>query len=218
MPETRLSLQRGPGWALVRMSSGNGLNRLGTETLLELEGMLRRLLSEEGITCLGLSGTGGSFAVGADLNEILALEPPTARDFSDLGNTLFRIIERSEKLVVAAIDGFCLGGGLDLALATDWRLATPRSRFGHPGAELGLITGFGGTQRLPRLVGMKRSLGILFTADRLDGPAAHRMGLVQELCAEDGFQEQVRHRLESFASVPSGVLRDLKARLGWAAR
>jgi enoyl-CoA hydratase len=213
VPETSLTVRRGRGWALVSLASGRGLNRLGTSALHALTDLVSGLLAEKELACLGITGEGGSFAVGADLNEILALKPHTAREFSELGNGLFRMMERSGKVTVAAINGFCLGGGLDLALSADWRLATPGSLFGHPGADLGLITGFGGTQRLPRLVGMKRSLDVLFSGARIDGRKAYQLGLVQELCSPEELREQLTSRLKHFAAMPDGMAGELKSGL-----
>lgn len=217
MPDTRLEVSEGDAWALVTMSSGRGLNRLGTAVLGDLTAVIGQLLARRDLTCVGITGLGSSFAVGADLNEILALDPPGAREFSAAGNALFRLMERSHKLTVAAVDGFCLGGGLDLALAADWRMATPDSRLGHPGSDLGLITGFGGTQRLPRLVGTKSSLEMLMSSSRVDGRRAYEMGLVQELCREEDFMGQVRDRLERFGALPAAAVREIKSGLRQAA-
>ena len=133
------------------------------------------------------------------MREIGGLTPATARKFSDLGNSIFRLLENTDTMIVAGIDGFCLGGGLDLALAADWRLATSRSVFGHPGVDLGLITGFGGTQRLPRLIGAKRAVNLLYTAERISASDAYAAGLLQEVYAGNDFQEVLMQRIRTFA-------------------
>lgn len=199
----------GDGWAIITLFSPAGFNKLGSETLQPLyEGVQSSLSS--GIRCLGITGEGGSFAVGADLNEIGNLAPSTARDFSAQGNRIFRLLERSDTAVVAGIDGFCLGGGLDLALAADWRVASDRSVFGHPGADLGLITGFGGTQRLPRLIGQRAAAHCLYTAQRIDSEEAYRLGLVQEVCSEETFTDRFLHRINAFAGLDPALFRELK--------
>ena len=219
MPLTTVTNEKGDSWALITLSTPAGLNKLGSDTLILLLEEIRTNLSD-GCQCLGITGEGGSFAVGADLREIGGLTPATARKFSDLGNSIFRLLENSDTMVVAGIDGFCLGGGLDLALGTDWRIATSRSVFGHPGADLGLITGFGGTQRLPRLIGVKRAVNWLYTAERINASDAHAAGLLQEISSEGDFQEVLMKRIRTFAGLSPEWVQDVKRRFkcycdGW---
>ena len=204
-----MTTKKGDGWALITLSSSAGLNKLGTQTLIPLLEEIRTSLSN-GCRCLGITGVGESFAVGADLTEIGGLTPATAREFSDLGNSIFRLLENADTMIVAGVDGFCLGGGLDLALAADWRLATSRSVFGHPGADLGLITGFGGTQRLPRLIGVKRAVNLLYTAGRISAGDAYTAGLLQEVYAGNDFQDALMKRIRTFADLPHEWIRDAK--------
>jgi len=212
LPTSTLTVDRGDGWAVLRLSTPDGLNRLGTDTLKNLLREIKGLISRPGLRCLALTGDGGSFAAGADLREILRLDSASARAFSDLGNSIFRCLENSGAVVVAGIDGFCLGGGLDLALCADWRLATRRSVFGHPGADLGLITGFGGTQRLPRLIGMKRAVSLLMSAERISADQAYGCGLVQEVCEPDEFESKMKDTVQRFASFPSENIAEIKRR------
>ncbi|MDF1535743.1 MAG: enoyl-CoA hydratase/isomerase family protein [bacterium] len=209
MPTTKVTTESGDGWAILTLSSPAGLNKLGSDTLAPLLEQVTDAL-DSGARCLGITGEGGSFAVGADLKEIGTLTPLTARAFSDQGNRIFRLLEGADAAVVAGIDGFCLGGGLDLALAADWRVAADRSLFGHPGADLGLITGFGGTQRLPRLIGQRAAARCLYTSRRLDSDEAYRLGLVQEVCTREKFQERFRQRVAAFADLEPGLFRELK--------
>ncbi len=213
MPITAVNTETGEGWAIISLSSPAGLNKLGSETLQPLYEEVRTVLAGD-IRCLGITGEGGSFAVGADLNEIGNLIPSTARAFSEQGNRIFRLLERADTAVVAGIDGFCLGGGLDLALAADWRVASDHSVFGHPGADLGLITGFGGTQRLPRLIGQRAAARFLYTAQRLDADEAYRLGLVQEVCPPEKFRDCFRQRVAGFAALKPVLFRELKRCLG----
>jgi enoyl-CoA hydratase len=206
---TSVTTVRGESWALISLRSPAGLNKLGTGTLVPLLEEIKASLSQ-GLRCLGLTGEGGSFAVGADLKEIGGLTPATAREFSDLGNTIFRLLENADTMIVAGIDGFCLGGGLDLALAADWRIATARSVFGHPGADLGLITGFGGTQRLPRLIGVSRAVNWLCTAGRFSASDARMAGLIQEMTTEDDFKEILMNRIRGFNALSPEWIRDVK--------
>jgi len=212
MAAARVKSARGEGWAVVRLSSPDGLIRLGAATLRSLKGEVEGILSGDS-RCLGILGEGRSFAVGADLGEMALLSPRSAGALSDLANGVIRLLENCTIPVVAGIDGVCLGGGLDLALGADWRIASSSSVFGHPGADLGIITGFGGTQRLPRLAGQCRARGWVFSAARFGAPEAYASGLVQELCTRDEFPAAFEKRVKTFAGMPQKWLREWKAAL-----
>lgn len=209
MPFTSVKTESGEGWCVVRLSSPDGLNRLGTGTLNLLYSELNYVLSGD-CRCLAVVGEGRSFAVGADLREIGRMGPDEAREFSRLGNGIFHLLERCDAVVVAGIDGFCLGGGLDLALSADWRIATGRSVFGHPGADLGLVTGFGGTQRLPRLAGRHRAAWWLYTGEKIPAREAYGAGVLQEICSGDTFENALLDRVEQFAARPVPWIREVK--------
>jgi enoyl-CoA hydratase/carnithine racemase len=131
------------------------------------------------------------FSAGAELSEISALDGPSAYEFSKMGQALMSAIDCFPAPVYAAISGYCMGGGLDLALACHHRIASPHAVFGHRGAALGLITGWDGTQRLPRLVGKARALEMFVAAERVNAPQALRIGLVDAI-ADDPVTEAVR--------------------------
>jgi enoyl-CoA hydratase/carnithine racemase len=153
-----------------------------TEALGELDGEGRPLV---------IAGNVRYFSAGAELAEISALDGPTAYEFSTVGQRLMSLIAGFPAPVYAAVSGYCMGGGLDLALACDRRIASSDAVFGHRGAALGLITGWGGTQRLPRLVGKARALQMLVAAEKVTATQALRMGLVDAI-AEDPVAEAVR--------------------------
>jgi enoyl-CoA hydratase/carnithine racemase len=138
-----------------------------------------------------IAGKGHSFSAGADLREIAALDAPSACDFSKIGQTLMSEIEKFPAPIYAAISGYCMGGGLDLALACRHRIASPHAVFGHRGAALGLITGWGGTQRLPRLIGRAAALQLFVAAEKLSAGQALRIGLVDAI-ADDPVAETIR--------------------------
>lgn len=127
------------------------------------------------------TGTGDAFASGANLNEIASLSSDNAPEFARLGQSLMQKIDELPQLVVAAINGFCFGGALDLALSCDIRVASPNARFAHPGASLGIITGWSGTQRLPRLIGTAFANEMFFTASPIDAERALRIGLIDAI-------------------------------------
>jgi enoyl-CoA hydratase/carnithine racemase len=135
-----------------------------------------------------------SFAIGACLEDVASVEGVTARDFAQAGQLLFNCIANFPLPIVAAIRGYCLGGGLDLALACHGRVATYDASFGHPGASLGLITGWGGTQRLTRLIGRTAATQLLLTAERLPASQALTLGLVDELVPSPDLVETAARR------------------------
>jgi enoyl-CoA hydratase len=153
----------------------NPLTKAVVEQLLELiDGLKHRAEIQK----LVFTGTTDVFASGADLREIAELDPASAREFAIRGQILMNAIETLSISTIAAINGYCFGGGLDLALACKQRIASPHALFSHPGVGLGIITGWGGTQRLPRLIGDARALEMLLTAGRFDSKWALSCGLV----------------------------------------
>lgn len=167
---------------IVRMRSDDGTNRLTRDCVLSLTDAVRQLALEE--RPLVIAGNDRFFSAGAELGEIAALDGPSAYEFSKMGQALMSAIERFPAPVYAAISGYCMGGGLDLALACRYRIASPHAVFGHRGAALGLITGWGGTQRLPRLIGKARALEIFVAAEKISASQALRMGLVDAIAAD----------------------------------
>jgi enoyl-CoA hydratase/carnithine racemase len=131
-----------------------------------------------------ITGNDKFFSAGADLSEIAALTAPEAYEFAKMGQSLMNAIERFPAPVYAAIAGYCMGGGLDLALACHRRIASPHAIFGHRGAALGLVTGWGGTQRLPRLVGKGIALEIFTSAEKLHAAQACAIGLVDNVSGD----------------------------------
>lgn len=135
-----------------------------------------------------ITGNEHFFSAGADLNEIARLTAPAAFEFAQLGQSLMRTVDLFPAPVIAAVQGYCMGGGLDLALACDFRIAAPNAVFGHRGAALGLMTGWGGTQRLPRLVGKARALSMFILAEKVSAKKALEIGLVNRI-ANDPIQD-----------------------------
>jgi enoyl-CoA hydratase len=174
---------------LLRLVSADGTNRLTRACVLALTEALREMARHP--RPLIIAGNRKFFSVGADLNEISALTGPGAYEFSHMGQTLMNLVANYPAPVIAAIEGHCMGGGLDLALACDRRIAAPHAVFGHRGATLGLITGWGGTQRLPRLIGKGRALELFVVAEKITAPRAFEIGLIDSL-ADDPVSEAIR--------------------------
>lgn len=152
-----------------------------------------------------------SFATGADVQEVAAVEGVPAWEFARVGQAVADDIERFPVPVVAAIRGYCLGGGLDLALACHGRVATYDSSFGHPSAALGLITGWGGTQRLPRLLGKPAAIQILLTGERIPATQALTLGLVDELVSSSDLVKIAARRVTQISTFPDTVERTSRA-------
>lgn len=165
---------------IVRFCRPESRNALSAEVLDAIDAAISTL----GERALVFTGVGDTFASGANLNEIAALTGETAPAFARRGQELMSRIETLKQQTVAAVNGFCFGGALDLAIACKHRIASPNAKFAHPGAGLGIITGWGGTQRLPRLIGIANSLEMLFTASPIDATRALAVGLIDEIAVE----------------------------------
>lgn len=166
--------------AILRLTSADQTNKLSmacVRALLECAQSLRAEAESNRIRRLIITGSDRFFSAGADLNEIAQLTGPQAFEFSRAGQSLMQNIDTFPVPVIAAVSGYCMGGGLDLALACDYRVAAPNAIFGHRGASLGLITGWGGTQRLPRLIGKSRALQMFLLAEKVHAQEALRIGL-----------------------------------------
>jgi enoyl-CoA hydratase len=166
---------------LLRFNRPEIKNPLSVETLEYLREIFTALETDSTIEQIIFTGSDDTFASGANLKEIAALDEKEARLFGRRGQTVMQQIYHSRKLTVAAVDGFCMGGALDLAVSCKKRIASPRSVFAHPGVGLGIITGWSGTQILPRLIGEARALELFLTAKRIDAGEALRIRLINEI-------------------------------------
>jgi enoyl-CoA hydratase len=169
------------GVFFLTLVSQDGMNRLTRRKVIALTEEIQNMATQTApILPIVLSGH-RNFSAGADLNEIAALTAPEAYEFSKMGQALMNAIASFPAPVIAAIEGHCMGGGFDLALACHRRAAAPSAVFGHRGAALGLITGWGGTQRLPRLIGKGRALELFVAAEKVTAHRAHEIGLVDSI-------------------------------------
>ncbi|MGB7200633.1 MAG: enoyl-CoA hydratase/isomerase family protein [Pyrinomonadaceae bacterium] len=165
---------------IVRFIRPETRNPLSREVVERLHEIVDDVASSDARRLI-FTGSGDAFASGANLNEIAALSADDAPEFARLGQSLMQKIDELPQLAIAAIDGHCFGGALDLALSCDIRIASLNARFAHPGAGLGIITGWGGTQRLPRLVGLANSFEMFFTTSPIDAQRALAIGLIDEI-------------------------------------
>lgn len=181
-----LLLERDGALATVTLNRPKVLNALNEQTLDELRRAFLDLKHDPAIRAIVLTGAGDrAFAAGADINELADQTPARARDLALSGQAVFALIETLGKPVIAAVNGYALGGGCELAMACTLRLAADRARFGQPEIALGLVPGYGGTQRLPRLVGKGRALELLLTGASITAPEAERIGLVNRVVPFD---------------------------------
>jgi enoyl-CoA hydratase/carnithine racemase len=180
---------------VLRLTSADGTNRLTRAGVLELTFAFAELKKDgerkKQLRPLILAGNRQFFSVGADLNEIAVLTGAEAYEFSAMGQALMNTIASYPVPIIEAIEGHCMGGGLDLALACHRRIAAPHAVFGHRGAALGLLTGWGGTQRLPRLIGKGRALEIFIAAEKISAARALEVGMVDAV-AEGPVAEAIR--------------------------
>ncbi len=166
------------------------LNALDTEMRKELARVIEE--AERSVRVLIITGSGKAFAAGADINELLKRDPIAAINAAKLGTELFTKIEELDIPVIAAVNGYALGGGCELAMACDIRIASEKARFGQPEINLGIIPGAGGTQRLPRLVGLGMAKKLVLTGEIIDAHEALRIGLVDEVVEQDRLMERAK--------------------------
>jgi enoyl-CoA hydratase/carnithine racemase len=188
---------------ILRLASPDGTNRLTRDCVLELTQAIDALRVEPlQHRPLIITGNPKFFSVGADLNEIAALTGPEAYAFSAMGQTLMHSIATYPAPVIAAIEGHCMGGGLDLALACHRRIAAPTAVFGHRGAALGLMTGWGGTQRLPRLIGKGRALELFVAAEKIPAARALEIALLDAIADDPAGEAMRRFALPELKPIP----------------
>lgn len=171
---------------LVTVNRPKSLNALNPETLIELEALFRELAQKDELTGVILTGAGDkAFVAGADISAMQDYDVLAGREFGRLGHRALNAVAALPQPVIGAINGFALGGGCELALACDIRICSENAKFGQPEVNLGVIPGFGGTQRLPRLVGTGQALELMLTGDMIDAQEACRIGLVNRVVAQD---------------------------------
>ncbi|MDD2586201.1 MAG: short-chain-enoyl-CoA hydratase [Syntrophomonadaceae bacterium] len=193
MAYENLLLEKEDRLAILYINRPKALNALNNATLVELKDAVLKIKADPEIDLLIISGAGEkSFVAGADIAFMQNLTAPEGRAFGALGQEVFRLIEAMEKPVIAAVNGFALGGGCELAMCCDFRIASTKAKFGQPEVGLGITPGFGGTQRLARLVGLGMAKQMLFTADVINANEALRIGLVNSVVEQTELMDVVK--------------------------
>ncbi|MGB6192659.1 MAG: enoyl-CoA hydratase-related protein [Terracidiphilus sp.] len=213
MENPGIHIEKRPPLAIVTIDRPEVLNALNTATLHELDLAFIGLEQDASIRVILLKGAGDrAFAAGADLRELDVLAAGEGRNFATRGHAIFRRIETMGKPVIACIQGFALGGGCELAMACSLRLATDTARLGQPEVKVGIIAGYGGSQRLPRLVGRGAALKLLLTGAIIDAYEALRIGLVDEVLPSAELMpraEALAHEID--ANAPLAIAGTLRA-------
>lgn len=186
-------LEKSEHLAIVTINRPKALNALNSETLKDLDIVIEDLEKDNNIYCVILTGSGEkAFVAGADISEMKDLSEEEGRDFGLLGNKIFRKLEKLDKPVIAAISGFALGGGCELAMACDIRIASEKAKFAQPEAGLGITPGFGGTQRLARLVGEGKAKELIYTCATIRADEALRIGLVNKVVPLESLMDEAK--------------------------
>ncbi len=184
------TMERDDKVAIITINRPEAMNALNSKVLEELTARMDEVQGNNEIWCVILTGAGKAFVAGADIAEMSSLDPAGAEAFAKKGQALFDKIEQLRCPVIAAINGFALGGGCEISMACDIRYASVKAKLGQPEVNLGLMPGFGGTQRLSRLVGRGKAKELIFSADMVRAEEAHRIGLVDQVFEPEELMEK----------------------------
>lgn len=204
------------GIAIVTISRPEAMNALNTRFFQEMDDFVLSVSNMPEVRAMIITGDGKAFVAGADIAEMVNKNEEEGGSFSRIGQNTFSSFGKLDIPVIAAINGFALGGGLELAMGCDFRIASTKAKFGQPEVNLGLIPGYAGTQRLPRLVGMGDALYLLMTADMIGADDALRLGLVQKVVEPEELMETVIKIAKNIASKGPDAIKKVKkvVRLG----
>lgn len=183
--------------ATITVNRPDKLNALNARVITELGLAIDAARASTDVGAIILTGAGRAFIAGADISELEQHNAMRMKEVSQTGSEVFRRFETSPKPTVAAVNGFCLGGGCEIAMACHMRIASESAKFGQPETKLGLLPGYGGTQRLPRLVGKGRALQLLMTSEIIDAQEAYRIGLANKVVPSDQLIETTRSMLKT---------------------
>lgn len=189
MEYTKLLIEKQDNICTVKINNPQALNALNTTVLNELDCAFSEIAADNSILAVILTGEGKAFVAGADISQMSTMNAAEGKAFGEKGAAVFRKIELLDKPVIAAINGFALGGGCELAMCCDIRIASAKAKLGQPEVGLGITPGFSGTQRLPRIVGMGRAKELIYTADIINADEAYRIGLVNKVVEPEALMD-----------------------------
>ena len=191
---------------IVKINRPEVLNAVNVETILEIETAMHEFNDNPDILVVIITGEGKSFVAGSDISKLAKMDTLQAREYSQIGQRVLSFIENMEKPVIAAVNGYALGSGCELAMACDIRIASEKAKFGQPEVKLGIIPGHAGTQRLARLVGVGKAKELIFTGDIIDAQEALRIGLVNKVVEPESLLEEVKDLANKIIAVgPTAV-------------
>jgi enoyl-CoA hydratase len=197
--------------AIVTINRPEAMNALNIRFFQEMDDVVASIASKKDIKVMIITGEGKAFVAGADIAEMVDMNSEQGTNFSKTGQNTFSSLGKLEIPVIAAINGFALGGGLELAMGCDFRIASTKAKFGQPEVNLGLTPGYAGTQRLPRLVGLADALYLLLTADMISAEEALRIGLVQKVVEPEQLMTEVINIANKIASKGPKAVRKVKS-------
>lgn len=177
---------------IVKINRPEALNALNMDVLSDLDRAMDEVASNDSIEVIIITGEGKAFVAGADISQMKDLDFDEGRKFGNIGQAVFRKIEKLEKTTIAAVNGFALGGGCELAMCCDLRIASSRAKFGQPEVGLGIIPGFSGTQRLPRLVGLAKGKELILTGDIINAQEAEHICLVNKTVEKEDLMDEAK--------------------------
>lgn len=196
---------------ILTMNRPEALNALNEQVLRDLDAALDQAAAQDDILVLVLTGAGRSFVAGADIAQMKDLSPMEAKRFGLFGNGVFLKLENFPKPVIAAVNGFALGGGCELAMSCDIRVASEKAKFGQPEVGLGITPGFGGTQRLARIVGTSNAMELILTAKTISAAEAQEMGLVSHVYPPEELMDKALELAQAIAANAQVAVRESKA-------
>lgn len=190
----------------VKINRPEVYNAVSVEAIVELEQAMKVFNDDEEVSVVIITGEGKAFVSGSDISRLVQMDSIKAREYSQIGQRVLSFIENMEKPVIAAVNGFALGSGCELAMACDLRIASEKAKFGQPEVKLGLIPGHAGTQRLARLVGIAKAKELIFTGEMIDAQEALKIGLVNKVVAPDGLLDEAESLAKKIIEVgPTAV-------------
>ena len=200
MEYTKLIVEKQEAVCVVKINNPQAMNALNTTVLSELDAAFTAIEKDKEIKAVIITGEGRAFVAGADISQMSTMNATEGKAFGEQGAAVFRKIEKLPIPVIAAVNGFALGGGCELAMACDIRIASAKAKFGQPEVGLGITPGFSGTQRLPRIVGLGIAKELIYTADIIDAGEAYRIGLANKVVEPEALMEEAMKMANKIAS------------------
>ena len=206
-----VTLEQKGAIGVITMNRPEALNALNAQVLQDLSNVLDQVEANEEILVAVVTGAGRSFVAGADIGQMSTMGAVEGKKFGVFGNNIFHKLENLTKPTIAAVNGFALGGGCELAMSCDIRVASEKAKFGQPEVGLGITPGFGGTQRLPRIVGVSNAMELILTARTIGAAEAKEMGLVSHVYDPDELMDKALELANAIAANAQIAVRESKA-------